>query len=105
MKKIIWISPLLLLWIGGHVAAEPLKLSITDAEFTALQYKFDEQKLGGFERIKVADGMRVRGWQVGKHTHFGQAKVNDKWGLGFVFRKGNTSYGVNHRGIQFNRKF
>ncbi len=91
-------------FIGTHALADPLNLTVNPDEFDERQYNFDEPKLGGFERVKVG-GMKVRGWQIGKHTHFGQAKVNDKWGLGFVVNKGNTSYGVNHRGIEFSQRF
>ena len=85
-------------------AAEALDLSY-DAGVSAVNYQFDDQTLGGFERHKLAGGMKIRGWQVSTHTRVGQTKVNDKWGLGFVYEKDNTSYGVNHRGIQFNRRF
>lgn len=88
-----------------QVHADSLELTLSESDLASFEYEFEERTLGGFERLKVGDGIRVRGWQVGAHTHFGQTKVNDKWGLGFVYQNGNTSYGVNHRGIEFNRRF
>ena len=37
----------------------------------------------------------VRGWQVAKNIYLGQAKVAKKWGLGLVYERGNTVYGIN----------
>ena len=69
-----------------------------------LKLDFDEVKLGGFERIKLGNDLKVRGWRIGK-TYIGQTRVADHWGLGFVVTHGDTVYGVNHRGFQFLRRF
>ncbi len=77
-----------------------------DLQYQAdLSLSFEDSVLGGFERRKMSSQMKIRGWKVGKNTYFGQTRVDDRWGLGFVIDRGNTVYGLNHRGIQFLRKF
>ena len=70
-----------------------------------LSLEFNDFKSSGFERRKLTDQLRVRGWQVGRNTYFGQARVDDRWGLGFVVDRGDTIYGINHHGIQVLKKF
>jgi hypothetical protein len=68
-------------------------------------YEFSEQKLAGFYRKKLSPNLRIRGWEIADSLYLGQAKVGDKWGLGMVLQKGNTAYGINHRGFQMMKRF
>ena len=100
-----WLMTSVLMLTGSQALAADATFQLNDIDLATFDFQIKESKLGGFERHKVVGGMKVRGWQVGSHAHFGQTKVQDKWGIGFVFEKGNTSYGVNHRGFQFSREF
>jgi len=92
------------LTLSTNIIAEELDFYQLDRA-PGMQLQFDDMKLGGFERYKLNNKMRVRGWQFGEKTYIGQTKVGKKWGLGFVFENGDTVYGVNHRGIQIMRRF
>lgn len=70
-----------------------------------VRYDFDSSLPAGLERKRFTDDIRVRGWKVADRVYFGQAKVADEWGVGFVFQDGNTVYGLNNRGIQVTRQF
>ena len=70
-----------------------------------LAVDFNIPTFGGFERRRITNQVRVRGWRVGKYTYIGQARVDNHWGPGFIVTRGNTVYGMNHRGIQVMRKF
>jgi hypothetical protein len=70
-----------------------------------VEYDLDESPLAGIERKRFSSDLRIRGWQVARRLYFGQTKVANEWGLGFVYTNGNTVYGLNHRGIQVMRRF
>ena len=93
-----------LLVISVDVTAEELNTLNFLPVRSSLNLNFDPMKAGGFERRKISKDFRIRGWQIGQNTYFGQTKVDDHWGVGFVFEKGDIAYGMNHRGIQFTRK-
>ena len=95
---------IILLTLSFNAPAEEPQFTLFDLS-SAIDWEFDEVRLGGFERYKLGDSLRVRGWQVGDRAYFGQTKVGKKWGLGFVFEKGDIVYGVNHRGMQITRQF
>lgn len=78
--------------------AAPLDFSVPNQ----VDYKFDSSLI---ERRQLAPGVKVRGWEIADQVYFGQARVADKWGLGLVFEDGNTVYGVNHRGVQWMKRF
>ena len=94
----------LLLAISIDVPAEELDTLNLLPVRASLNLNFEQMKAGGFERRKISKDFRIRGWQIGQNTYFGQTKVDDHWGVGFVFEKGDIAYGMNHRGIQFTRK-
>lgn len=79
--------------------AGDLKLSLPTS------YKFTDDEPTGLYRKKLSSDFRIRGWEVADSLYLGQAKVGDKWGFGMVFQKGNTAYGINHRGIQMMKRF
>ena len=68
-------------------------------------YEFSEEKLAGFYRKKLSPELRILGWEIADSLDLGQANVGDKWGFGMVLQKGNTAYGINHRGIQIMKRF
>ncbi len=89
-------------------AAEPqqLQLAYVDQDsFQGTQYKFEDIRLRGFERREMTKNLKARGWQVAKNIYLGQAKVAKKWGLGLVYERGNTVYGISNRGIQVMKRF
>jgi hypothetical protein len=60
---------------------------------------------GDFMRMRVSPQLRVRGWKLSNKVYFGQAKVGNRWGVGFLVEHKDYVYGVNHRGIQLMRRF
>jgi len=60
---------------------------------------------GDFTRMRVSPQLRVRGWKLSNKVYFGQAKVGNRWGVGFLVEHKDYVYGVNHRGIQLMRRF
>jgi hypothetical protein len=60
---------------------------------------------GDFTRMRVSPQLRVRGWKLSNKVYFGQAKVGNRWGVGFLVEHKDYVYGVNHRGIQLLRRF
>jgi len=102
------LMPGLITFVLPVTAAEPLQLQLATVDsgtFQATQYEFEDVRLGGFERRKMASNFRVRGWQVAKNVYIGQAKVAKKWGLGLVYQHGNAFYGINNHGIQVMKRF
>lgn len=81
----------------GSYAASIMKNNANDVRFDIDEYR-------GFERRRFGS-MRVRGWQIAGRVYFGQAKIADEWGLGFVIEDGDTVYGFNNRGIEVTRYF
>lgn len=59
----------------------------------------------GLVRFKADKGMRVRGWEVTDNLYFGQAKVGKKWGVGFVWDRGDHYYGLNNQGFSYLKRF
>lgn len=66
----------------------------------------------GIHRLKLANGLGVRGWRVHEGLYLGQAKVADRWGLGFLLQSGSSVndpgvnyFGLNYRGLQYVREF
>lgn len=90
----------LILFAGTAGAENPPTATAADVRF-----EFDSSLPAGIERKRFLNDIRVRGWQVADRVYFGQAKVGDEWGIGFVFENGNTVYGLNNRGIQVTRQF
>ena len=104
------IAALCLFAIATPLAAaeEPshqLELSFDSRAESTSAFKYKEVKLGGFERKKLSKGFKVRGWEVARKVYLGQAKIAKKWGFGVVVERGNTVYGMNHRGIQVLKRF
>lgn len=91
-----------LVLFSGAAGAEESLVRTTASD---TRYEFDGSLPAGIERRRFTDDIRVRGWQVADRVYFGQAKVADEWGVGFVFQDGNTVYGLNNRGIQITRQF
>jgi hypothetical protein len=60
---------------------------------------------GDFTRMRVSPQLRVRGWKLSNKVYFGQAKVGNRWGVGFLVEHKDYVYGVNHRGLQLMRRF
>jgi len=60
---------------------------------------------GDFTRMRVSPQLRMRGWKLSNKVYFGQAKVGNRWGVGFLVEHKDYVYGVNHRGIQLMRRF
>lgn len=85
------------------MATEPQQLKLEPRNITT--FEFDDSLPIGLERKRFADSIRVRGWQVGSNVYFGQTKVGKKWGLGVAVERGDTVYGLNHRGIQVLKRF
>lgn len=90
----------LILFAGTAGAEDPATAAAADVRF-----EFDSSLPAGIERKRFLNDIRVRGWQVADRVYFGQARVGDEWGVGFVFENGNTVYGLNNRGIQVTRQF
>ena len=87
-------------------AAESLQLRFAHVDqdsFQGAQYEFEDVRR--FERRKITKNFKVRGWQVARNVYLGQVKVAKKWGLGLVYKRGNTVFGMNNRGIQVMKRF
>lgn len=67
--------------------------------------RFEKQRMGGIQRLKLPGNVRMRGWQLSQKMYFGQAKVADHWGLGIVYQHKNNIYGFNNKGFQFTKQF
>jgi hypothetical protein len=101
MKFLITIAILLAASAASTAIADdaaPLDFTLS----SAVDYEFDNALI---ERKQLAPGVKVRGWEISEQVYFGQAKVADRWGLGLVFEDGDTVYGVNHRGVQWMKRF
>ncbi len=92
---------LMTIWGFPALADTPLNLEYTEAASQVQRYEFAGD---GLRRARLAEAVPVRGWQLADRAYFGQARVGDKWGLGFVFERGDTVYGVNHRGIEVRKR-
>ncbi|XOV86705.1 MAG: hypothetical protein ACFHX7_17255 [Pseudomonadota bacterium] len=101
VRTLIGLVALMLAWCSSALADQVLDLNYSGASAASgVQYEFVAE---GLKRTRLA-AVPVRGWQVADRAYFGQAKVGDKWGLGFVFERGDTVYGVNHRGIEVRKR-
>ncbi|MCB1645521.1 MAG: hypothetical protein KDI36_08710 [Pseudomonadales bacterium] len=105
------------LFLPGLAAAEDYAFALTftqpaapgneTVDFSRPQFNFDLSGMhaAGLQKKVISSELRVRGWQLNGSTYFGQARVGDEWGLGLIVERGDTAFGVNHRGIQIMKKF
>ncbi len=88
-----------------HVSLSTLKtLEAQEAQEAQSAFAISNSRLKGIERRRYSGSLRVRGWAIADSVYFGQAKVANQWGLGFVYENKDTYYGVNHRGIHVMRR-
>ena len=95
----------LTLWSGAVLAADEVPAAGELKLTLPTTYEFVDGEATGLYRKKLSSDFRIRGWRVADSMYLGQAKVGNKWGFGMVYEKGNTSYGINHRGVQMLKRF
>ena len=104
MKKVLLISVVLLLapftWADATFQAADVAQQ-TNAAF----FEFEKQRAGDLAKKKYAKDFKLRGWGVAHGVYFGGTKVADEWGIGFVYERGDTTYGFNNRGVQVVTRF
>ena len=82
---VVLMSPL----VAAEEMPRSLQLSLPDqGSGEGEPYKFKEAVLGGFERSRRINGLKVHGWQVADNFYLGHTKVDKKWGFGFVYMNG-----------------
>ena len=107
-----WLLCMLLCCVSGSCLAEsaasPMLTAPLDLSFTAVPSPvfdagtFDASRMA---RLRYHPQLRVNGWQLGSHTYVGQARVGGQWGLGLLIDRGDNVFGVNHRGVQWLKRF
>lgn len=88
---------------AGSFAEELVTWQLATA--SPAQYQFDTSAVAGLESRKITSEFRIRGFEVASNVYVGQTKVADSWGLGVVYERGDTYFGMNHRGIQVMKRF
>lgn len=48
---------------------------------------------------------KVRGWRVLPNVYFGQAKIANEWGIGFLIEQDGYAYGINNERLSFVMRF
>lgn len=67
--------------------------------------KAEYSETGPVKYFKFSKRLKVRGFEVGNHVYMGQAKVAGRYGFGFVVDAKSYSWGINHHGIAFSKRF
>jgi len=87
------------------LVALPLAGQAAESEWLMREGRPDLEPQDALVAFRADSSLRVRGWKLGSEVYFGQARVGDRWGLGFVIDKSDYAYGLNNRGISIVRKF
>ena len=106
-----WALGLMMALASAHVLADGPGARAPGLRTTGMldvRFRFKRQELAGFETDRLQNRLEtieVRGWRVAQNAWFGQTRVAQHSGVGFVLQNGNTIYQLNNRGIQVTRYF
>ena len=100
------------IFLGLALAAKGALADGTDAtqsiSLKQVHFEFSNPEPAGIETDRLQnrlDVIKVRGWHMARHAFFGQTRVADRNGFGFVYQNGSTVYQLNNRGIRVTRFF